>query len=132
MRRWIGRALCAMALTGGRILPATAQQPATPPGPVGTVIGQVVAADTKAPLQSAQVLVLGTTLRAGASAEGRFVIRNVPVGSHTVRAQLLGFAPKEQQVSVTAGWVSRAKRRVSPTPRHRSARLRSRRSPRRQ
>jgi TonB-linked SusC/RagA family outer membrane protein len=92
-----------MALTGGRILPATAQQPATPPGPVGTVIGQVVAADTKAPLQSAQVLVLGTTLRAGASAEGRFVIRNVPVGSHTVRAQLLGFAPKEQQVSVTAG-----------------------------
>ena len=94
MRRWIGRALCAMGLTGSSAFVATAQQPASPTGPVGTVIGQVVAADTKAPLQGAQVLVLGTTLRAGASAEGRYVIRNVPVGSHTVRVQLLGFAPK--------------------------------------
>jgi len=103
MIRWTHRALGALALIATGAIAATAQQPAAPTGPVGTVIGQVVIADTKAPIQGAQVLLMGTTLRAGSNAEGRYVIRNVPVGSHTVRVQLLGFTPKEQPVTVAAG-----------------------------
>ncbi len=79
---------------------AHAQQPT---GAVGTVIGQVVVAEGQAPLQAAQVLVLGTTLRAGSGADGRFVIRNVSVGAHTIRVQILGFSPQEKPVTVTAG-----------------------------
>ena len=84
--------------------------------PVGTVIGQVVSADSKAPIQGAQVSVLGTTLRASANAEGRFVLRNVPVGSHTLRVQMLGFAPKEQQVAVTAGGTATANFEMTDIP----------------
>jgi TonB-dependent SusC/RagA subfamily outer membrane receptor len=80
--------------------PLAAQQPA---GATGTIVGQVVAGNTKSAIQGAQVTVQGTTLRAGTSAEGRYVIRNVPTGTHTVRVQMLGFAPKEQDVNVTAG-----------------------------
>jgi TonB-linked SusC/RagA family outer membrane protein len=87
----------ALITTAGAAAPA--QQPA---GAAGTVTGQVVAAESKAPLQGAQVTVLGTTLRATASAEGRYVIRNVPAGSQTVRVQLLGFSPREQPVTVAA------------------------------
>jgi TonB-linked SusC/RagA family outer membrane protein len=100
MTRWKLRAWFATSLIATAVAAAPAQQPAGGGG--GTVIGQVVVADTKAPLQGAQVLVVGTTLRAGANAEGRYVIRNVPSGSQTIRVQMLGFAPKEQTVSVSA------------------------------
>jgi hypothetical protein len=79
---------------------AVAQQPA---GAVGTVTGQVLVAESKAPLQGALVSVTGTTLRATATAEGRYVLRNVPPGTQTIRVQLLGFSPREQTVTVTAG-----------------------------
>lgn len=98
MTRWTFRALCALTLTLASA--ATAQQPAAQ---AGTVIGQVIAGENRAPLFGAQVLVLGTALRTGAGADGRFVIRNVPAGNHRVRVQLLGFAPIEHAVSVTAG-----------------------------
>src|SRR5205814_865062 len=99
MKRWTFSAvyMAALAAIGAT---AGAQQPT---GAVGTVVGQVVALDTRAPLTGAQVLVLGTALRAGAGPDGRFVIRNVPAGAQTIRTQLLGFGPKEQPVTVTAG-----------------------------
>jgi TonB-linked SusC/RagA family outer membrane protein len=103
MRGWTRRALCAVGLLASGSIAAAAQQPARAAAPTGTVVGQVIMAESKAPLQGALVLVVGTSLRAGANAEGRFVLRNVPVGSQTVRVQLLGFAPQEQPVTVTAG-----------------------------
>src|SRR5689334_16499732 len=72
-------------------------------GPTGTVTGQVVTADAKSPLQGAQITITGTTLRATAAADGRYTVRNVPSGVHTVHAQLLGFSPKDVEVNVTAG-----------------------------
>jgi TonB-linked SusC/RagA family outer membrane protein len=101
MRRWMRRVLGAMAFTASGAAAGMAQQPAA--GPVGTVVGRVVIADTKAPLQGALVLVVGTSLRTVAHAEGRYAIRNVPVGVHQVRVQLLGFAPKELPVTIVAG-----------------------------
>jgi TonB-dependent SusC/RagA subfamily outer membrane receptor len=99
MTRWKLRAFSAMTLIATAAAAAVAQQPA---GAVGTVTGQVVAAESKAPLQGALVSVTGTALRATATAEGRYVLRNVPPGSQTIRVQLLGFSPKEQTVTVTA------------------------------
>ena len=99
MTRWTLRALTLTALISTSVGVAAGQQPAQ----TGTVAGQVIQADGKLPIVGAQVLVVGTTLRAGAGAEGRFVIRNVPVGSRTIRVQLLGFAPSEKTVLVTAG-----------------------------
>jgi TonB-linked SusC/RagA family outer membrane protein len=100
MTRWKLRAFSAMALIAAAVSTAVGQQPA---GGGGTVIGQVLAVDSKAPLSGAQVMVLGTTLRANANAEGRYVIRNVPAGTQTVRVQMLGYSPKDQTVAVTAG-----------------------------
>ena len=102
MTRWKLRGLAAMTLITTTAAAAFGQQPA---GAVGTVIGQVVTLGSKAPIQGAQVSVVGgaATLRNATNAEGRFVLRNVPAGSRTVRAQQLGFAPNEQIVTVTAG-----------------------------
>ena len=64
MTRWTFSALYTAALAAIGVT-AGAQQPA---GAGGTVVGQVVAVDSRAPLMGAQVLVLGTALRAGAGA----------------------------------------------------------------
>src|SRR5262249_19157704 len=92
MTRWTLRGYSAIALIAAATHTAVGQQP----GATGTVVGQIVATESKAPLSGAQVTVLGTTLRAVANIEGRFVVRNVPAGAQTVRVQMLGFAPTEQ------------------------------------
>src|SRR6188472_733646 len=103
VRRWTRCALCAMAVVAGSAIEAVAQQTAAATGPGGTVIGQVVNAETKAPLADVVVLVTGTKLGNTTNADGRFVIRNVPAGAHTLRAQLLGYAPQEQSATVAEG-----------------------------
>jgi TonB-linked SusC/RagA family outer membrane protein len=100
--RWTRGVVSAVAATAAGAFAAAAQEGAAA-GPVGTVSGQVVNVDTKVPLQNAMVLITGTKLGASTNADGRFVIRNVPAGSHTVRVQLLGFSPVEQAVTVAAG-----------------------------
>lgn len=100
MTRWKIRTILALTLMATSVSTLVGQQPA---GAGGTVTGQVVATQSKAPLYGAQVFILGTTFRGAANAEGRYVLRNVPVGLQTVRIQLLGFTPLEQQVTVTAG-----------------------------
>src|SRR6266550_8329167 len=57
----------------------------------GTIVGTVLNAETRAPLPAAAVLVAGTLLGEATNAEGRFVIREVPVGMRTLRVRLLGF-----------------------------------------
>jgi TonB-linked SusC/RagA family outer membrane protein len=99
MKRRMLRALCGLVMFAP---PVMAQEPA-----VGTVVGQVMALGAGTPLQ-AQILVIGTTVRTGAGADGRFVLRNVPVGERKLRAQVLGFAPSEQTITVTAGGTATA------------------------
>ena len=69
----------------------------------GIIAGQVLSAENSQPLIGAQAGVVGTQLRAQAASEGRFVIRNVPVGRQVVRVHMIGHAPMEQTVDVTAG-----------------------------
>src|SRR5688500_2680079 len=105
----------ALSLTG--ITAAAAQQPQVG---VGTVTGQVIAADSRLPLGGAQVSVVGTTLGATAGAEGRFTIRSVPAGARTLRVRLVGYAPLERAVTVTAGGTVRADFAMIDEPVHRT------------
>lgn len=108
MTHWILRTLCALALTTGAARELVAQQPTAPrpSGPVGTITGQVLAIENRAPLVGVQVTVVGTMLRAVTGAEGRFTIRSVPVGTATVRIQTLGYAPQTKAATVTADGTS--------------------------
>ena len=92
-------ALCTLALITSAGT-AAAQQPAAQ---VGTITGRVTAVANASPVAGAQVSIVGTQTGGVASAEGRYTIRNVPAGTHTVRAQFIGFAPITQTVTVTPG-----------------------------
>lgn len=48
-----------------------------------------------APIANAQVLLVGTSFGALTNAQGYYFINNVPVGTYSVRAQFIGFAPTE-------------------------------------
>ena len=99
MRSWTSSALSFVALVcSATVAPAQAGGG----GGTGTIVGQVVAVDSRAPLQSARVSVQGTTLAAPTNVEGRYVIRNVPAGSQTVRVTMLGFAPRELPTTIAA------------------------------
>ena len=47
------------------------------------------------PIANAQVFVVGTSFGAISNDKGYYFINNVPVGSYTVRAQFIGYAPAE-------------------------------------
>lgn len=69
----------------------------------GSVTGQVVNGSTGQPLSGAQVVIVGLDVGALTESNGRFLIPNVPTGSHTVRVVLLGFGSEEREVAVAAG-----------------------------
>ena len=97
MRNSILRTLALIASAAFPLAAAHAQQG------TGTIVGQVLRAENRDPMIGAQVVVVGTQLGALSAAEGRFVIRNVPVGARTVRVQSLGFSADDQTVTVTGG-----------------------------
>ena len=90
--------------------PAAAQQQAT-----GTIRGQATDAVTMRPLSGVQISVPGTGRGALANASGQFLVLNVPVGTFTVKAEIIGYATSEQQVSVVAGQVAQVEFRLSQT-----------------
>lgn len=95
------RALAALALAAALLWPATVQAQET-----GRIVGSVTGASSMAPLDGAQVVVQGLNIGAITNAQGRFIILNVPVGTHIVRVENLGYSPAQQQVTVTAGGTS--------------------------
>ena len=72
----------------------------------GSVRGKVTSASSNAPLGNAQVFVVGTTLGGVSGADGSYSILAVPPGAHVVRVRLIGYAPTEKSVTVTAGTVT--------------------------
>jgi TonB-dependent starch-binding outer membrane protein SusC len=103
MRLTLFYAATALATAGGPVaaLPALAVPPNPAPrvAAAAVVSGRVTDA-TGRPLANAQVFIVGTQLRALSSAEGRYSIANVPDGTHTIRAMLIGFAPQSRQITV--------------------------------
>src|SRR5690606_17278100 len=64
----------------------------------GTVRGRVVEANTTRPLGSVQVFIQGTNRGGLTNAAGEFMMLNVPAGRHTLRAEMVGYAPAQQEV----------------------------------
>lgn len=78
------------------------------PAQQGRIAGRVSDATSGEPLVGASVQVIGTDRGSLTDADGRFVITNVPAGSHTVRVTLIGYEQTEQQVEVAAGGAAEA------------------------
>ncbi|MQA91846.1 MAG: SusC/RagA family TonB-linked outer membrane protein, partial [Gemmatimonas sp.] len=73
--------------------PIAAQQAGSVTGTVTDALGR--------PLPGAQVVIEQLQIGALTNAEGRFELRQVPVGSHLVRATLLGYTTGEGEAAVT-------------------------------
>ena len=69
----------------------------------GTLTGRVVDAQTQQPLSVAQIYVTGLNLGVLTSSNGAYQIPNVPPGTHTIRAELIGYASQTQEVLVVSG-----------------------------
>jgi TonB-linked SusC/RagA family outer membrane protein len=59
--------------------------------PAGVVTGRVLDAATRQPLRAVMVSVLGTRLGALTGLDGRYALRNVPLGSQSLRFQRIGY-----------------------------------------
>jgi len=57
----------------------------------GVIKGSIVDRDTQQPLIGANIILDGTTMGAATDIEGHFEIRNVPVGSYSIRAHMIGY-----------------------------------------
>ena len=64
-------------------------------GTVGKISGIILDEETGDPLPGVAVSIVGTTMGALTNEDGEYFILNVPVGTFTLRAQLLGYAPVE-------------------------------------
>jgi len=69
----------------------------------GQVTGTTIEEGTGEVLSAVQISIQGTQLGITSDADGQFTIVNVPEGTHTVRAQRLGYREVTQTVTVTAG-----------------------------
>jgi TonB-linked SusC/RagA family outer membrane protein len=96
--RWMRAVLVALAL-----LPSAAWAQEG-----GRITGTVRNALTNQPLAGVQVVVQGTTRGALTDRAGVYTVTNVPPGTYTVEAKLIGFEGRSQQAAVAAGATARA------------------------
>ena len=82
-------------LSVGAVTPGTAQQ-------MGSVTGTVVDAQSGNPVSDAQILVEGTGRGVLSNSQGRFLVTEVPEGTHTVTVERIGYAAASQTVDVSA------------------------------
>jgi len=102
-RSWL---LFIVLLTGSLVAaPAHAQ--------TGRVEGRVVEAGTDAPLEGVNVGLEGTSIGAATTADGTFVLDDVPAGTYTLEASFVGYSTAERSVRVQAGETARLRIRLS-------------------
>lgn len=66
-------------------------------GTVGKISGKVIDRDTKEPLIGAAVMLEGTSMGAATDRNGAFYILNVPAGSYTILARMMGYGEQKVQ-----------------------------------
>jgi TonB-dependent receptor len=81
----------------------------------GTVVGRVTDAEAR-PLVAAEVRVEGTALRAVTDRTGTFRIVNLPVGSHILRAEAMGYETGEAAVQIEEGTATVQNFSLRPAP----------------
>lgn len=69
----------------------------------GTIAGAVVGQEDGRPLSAVQLHLVGTGLGTLSNVNGRYLIINVPVGTHTIVALRIGFGTQEIEITVGAG-----------------------------
>ena len=69
------------------------------------VHGTILDAVTSEPLPWANVIIVGTSIGGASDIEGKFAIRNAPVGSYTIRATYIGYETRELEVVLTVDQV---------------------------
>lgn len=60
-------------------------------GTTGKISGTVIDAQTKEPLPGCNIIIEGTSLGAASNIKGEFFILNIPPGSYTVKASMVGY-----------------------------------------
>ncbi len=68
-----------------------------------TVTGYVKDAKTGEPLFSANLILVGSSMGAATDMNGKYVIRNIPPGTYTIRASYLGYIEKKVQIKLNDG-----------------------------
>lgn len=68
-----------------------------------TVSGTVTVRGTQAPVPTARVMVVGTSIAAATDAAGHYTLRNVPAGPRSIRVNSIGFQEQTKPVTVTPG-----------------------------
>ncbi len=63
-------------------------------GTTGKIAGRVIDAATKQPLPMVNIQIVGTTYGAAADVDGNYFIINVPIGTYSLRASIIGYAPR--------------------------------------
>jgi TonB-linked SusC/RagA family outer membrane protein len=91
MKAFISSALTIMCLVSTPLLEAQ------------TISGSVRDQATGAPLEAVQVFIAGANVGGLSQASGQYLLLNVPVGTHTVTAQLIGYREVSVVVTVAAG-----------------------------
>ena len=98
-RSLIGQSARWMAVCLGLLVASAAAVEAQ----TGRVTGRVSDASSGAPLSEVQVYLVGGQIGALSRQDGRFLLLNVPVGTHQIRAERIGLGASTQEVVVTAG-----------------------------
>ena len=91
-----GLVLALALMLGWAPTPAAAQE-------TGTLVGTVLDAASRRPLEAVQVYIGGTGIGALTNAAGRFLLFNVPAGEQTLAADMVGYRSGSLTVTVSAG-----------------------------
>src|SRR5688500_19487278 len=67
------------------------------------VTGRVTNASTGEPLAAVQVFIAGSGIGALSQQNGRYLLLNVPAGTHTLTAERIGYRAATRQVTVASG-----------------------------
>ncbi len=63
-------------------------------GTSGKIAGKVVDAATRQPLPMVNIQIVGTSYGAATDVDGNYFIINVPIGTYSLRASIIGYAPQ--------------------------------------
>src|SRR5688572_8788373 len=67
------------------------------------VTGRITNQQTGEPLAAVQVFIAGSGIGALSQQNGRYLLLNVPAGTHRITAERIGYRSATQEITVTAG-----------------------------